>query len=122
MRQYSVTIIASLATVLFVGFVFSFLPYFLWWRSTGHFVYIADRDNQYYLQFASRLYYGNLLSMRDVIVPLRPTMYQAFQFVPAVLIARILGLSVLAVNVVWHLWALVALPLALYFVFFYCLP
>jgi hypothetical protein len=59
--------------------------------------------------------------MKDVVVPAATTMYQSFQFVPAVLLVRILGLSTLEVNTVWHLWAAIALPLAFYLVFFHWL-
>lgn len=112
---------SSIAAVLLTGLFFSFLPFLLWWHSTGHFAYIADKDNQYYLQLASRLYYGNLVSMRDVVSMRAPTAYQALQFVPAVMLTRILGLSVLQVNAIWHLWAAIALPLAFYFVFLHWL-
>jgi hypothetical protein len=120
-NRFSSTFLAPIATVLAVGLAFSFLPYFLWWHRIGHFEYIADKDNQYYLQLASRLYYGNPFSMRDVVVPGANTMYQSFQFVPVVLLVQILGLPVLEVNSVWHLWAAIALPLAFYFVFFHWL-
>jgi hypothetical protein len=120
-NRFSSTFLAPIATVLAVGFVFSFLPYFLWWHHIGHFEYIADKDNQYYLQLASRLYYGNPFSMRDVVVPAMATMYQSFQFVPAVLLVRMLSLPVLEINLVWHLWAAIALPLAFYLVFFHWL-
>jgi hypothetical protein len=119
-RSFS-TCLAPIATTLVVGLAFSFLPYCLWWHRIGHFEYIADKDNQYYLQLASRLYYGNPFSMRDVVVPAATTMYQALQFVPAVLLVRMLGLPVLEVNTVWHLWAAIALPLAFYLVFFHWL-
>jgi hypothetical protein len=116
--RYSFASVSSIAAVLAAGFAGSFLPYLLWWSKTGHFVYIADKDNQYYLQLASRLYYGNLFSLRDPLLPHGVTMYQSLQFVPAVLLARILGLPALEVNAVWHLWAAIALPLTFYFVFF----
>jgi hypothetical protein len=120
-NRFSSTFLTPIATVLAVGFAFSFLPYFVWWHRIGHFEYIADKDNQYYLQLASRLYYGNPFSMRDVVVPGANTMYQSFQFVPVVLLVRMLSLPVLEVNLVWHLWAAIALPLAFYFVFFHWL-
>jgi hypothetical protein len=113
--------VAPMAVAPAVGLAFSFLPYSLWWYRTGHFQYIADLDNQYYLQLASRLYYSNLFSMRDVVVPAGATMYQALQFVPVVLLVRLLDLPVLDVNRVWHLWAAIALPLAFYLVFFHSL-
>jgi hypothetical protein len=62
-NRFSSTLLAPIATVLAAGFAFSFSPYFLWWHRIGHFEYIAGKDNQYYLQLASRLYYGNPLSM-----------------------------------------------------------
>jgi hypothetical protein len=104
--------LVPIATVLAVGFAFSFLPYFLWWHRVGHFEYIADKDNEYFLQLASRLYYGNPFSMRDVVVPAATTMYQSFQFFPVVWFVRMLGLPVLEINTVWHLWVAIALPLA----------
>ena len=117
----SFALVSSIAAVLVTGIAFSFLPFVLWWHSTGHFAYIADKDNQYYLQLAARLYYGNLFSMRDVVVIHATTAYQALQFVPAVMLTRILGLSVWAVNAIWHLWAAIALPLAFYLVFLHWL-
>ena len=59
--------------------------------------------------------------MRDVVVPDATTMYQSLQFVPAVLLIRMLGLPVLEVNTVWHLWAAIAFPLAFYLVFLHWL-
>ena len=120
-ERSSPALVSSVALVIVIGFAFSFLPYLLWWHSLGHFAYIADKDNQYFLQLASRLYYGNLLSMSDVVVLHGTTAYQALQFVPAVWLARMLGLGVLEVNALWHLWAAIALPLTFYLVFFHWL-
>ena len=117
----SFAFVSSIAAVLVAGFVFSFLPYLLWWHSTGHFAYIADKDNQYFLQLASRSYYEKLFSVRDVVVPHGVSMYQSLQFVPAAMLTRILGLSALQVNAIWHLWAAIALPLTFYFVFLHWL-
>jgi hypothetical protein len=103
--------------IVAIAFTWSFLPFFLWWQKTGHFIYIADWDNQYYLQLASSLYYGHLYSMRDPVLANSPTMYQLLQFAPAVLLARVLNLSVFSVNLVWHFWAAVAIPLSLYLLF-----
>jgi hypothetical protein len=103
--------------VLATGFWFSFLPYLLWWRTLGHFVYIADKDNVLYLQFAARMYYGNDLAMRDIVAPRSATMFQAPQFIPFVSMTQLLGLKVFQVNFLWHLSAAVTLPLSLYLVF-----
>ena len=116
--RYSSAFVSPIAAVLAAGLAGSFLPYLLWWYKTGHFVYIADKDNQYYLQLASRLYYGNLFFMRDPVVPHGVIIYQSLQFVPAVLLARMLRLPALEVNAVWSLWAAIALPLTFYVVFF----
>ena len=53
-ERSSFAFISSIAAVLATGFAFSFLPYFLWWHSLGHFAYIADKDNEFYLQLAAR--------------------------------------------------------------------
>ncbi len=118
---YPSAFISSMAAVLGAGLAGSFLPYILWWHKTGHFVYIADKDNQYYLQLAAQPYYSNLFSMSDPVLPHGVTMYQSLQFIPAALIARILGLSALEINLVWHLWAAIALSLTFYLVFFHWL-
>ncbi len=116
--RYSSAFESSIAAVIAAGLAGSFLPYLLRWYKSGHFVYIADKDNQYYLQLASRLYYGNLFSMRDPVLLHGVTIYQSLQFVPAVLLARMMGLPALEVDAVWYLWAGIALPLTFYFVFF----
>src|SRR5216683_170342 len=100
-QRYSVAVVASSSIAVVVGLVFSFLPYFLWWERTGRFAYIADPDNQYYLQLASQLYHHNALSISDPAIPNGATIYQSVLFVPAVLLVRVLGLATLDVNAVW---------------------
>ena len=119
----SFAFVTSIAAVLVTGVVFSFLPYVVWWHSTGHFAYIADKDNLYFLQLASRVYYKRLLSLRhvDVVVPHGVSMYQSLQFVPAAMLTGMAGLSAFEVNAIWHLWAAIALPLTFYLVFFHWL-
>src|SRR5712692_6066702 len=84
-QRYSVAVVASVfnrgrcRTRLFL------LAYFIWWERTGRFAYIADPDNQYYLQLASQLYHHNALSISDPATPNGATIYQSVLFVPAVL-------------------------------------
>lgn len=120
-RSSRVTRVLAPLLTLAIGFIFSFLPYLTWWHRTSHFTYIADFDNEYYLQLASRLYFGNPFSMRDVAVPSQPTIYQAPQFAPAVWLVRLLHLPVIDVNLIWHLWSAAAVALALYFLFLHWL-
>ena len=42
--------------------------------------------------------------MRDVVLSRGVTMYQSLQFVPAVLLARLLSLPALEINAIWHVW------------------
>lgn len=113
--------ICALVMTLATGFIFSFLPYLIWWHSTGQFVYIADPDNEYYLQLASRLYFGNPFAMRDVVMPSQPVMYQSLQFFPAVLVALMFRLPVLDVGLIWHFWSAAAMAIVLYYVFLHWL-
>jgi hypothetical protein len=110
-------LVSSIAVVLVTGFAFSFLPYLRWWHSTGHFAYIADKDNLYFLQLASRMYYGNLFSVRDAVLSQGASPYQSLQFAPAVILTRALGLPAPQVNAIWHLWAAIGMSIAFYFVF-----
>lgn len=104
-----------------VGLIFSLLPYALWFHSTGSVAYIADKDNQYYLQLASQAYFSGGFRLTDVTVPGAVTIYQGAQFVPAVALVRILGLPVLDVNLLWRIWAGLAIPLLLFCLFFHWL-
>jgi hypothetical protein len=101
-----------------IGLIFSLLPYALWFHSTGSVAYVADKDNQYYLQLASQAYFGGGFSLSDVTVPAAATIYQGAQFVPAVALDRVLGLPVLDVNLIWRIWAGIAVPLMLFCLFF----
>ncbi|HEX4210213.1 MAG TPA: hypothetical protein VHY56_07470, partial [Candidatus Binataceae bacterium] len=109
------------ALTLATAFIFSFLPYLIWWHRIGDFAYIADPDNEYYLQLASRLYFGSPFSMHDVVVPGQRTMYQLLQFAPAVWLASMLHLPVIDVNLIWHLWSAAAMAMAIYYLFLYWL-
>jgi len=113
-------ILAAIAAAA-IGLVFSLLPYALWFHSTGSVAYVADKDNQYYLQLASQAYFGSGFSLSDVTVPAAATIYQGAQFVPAVALARVLGLPVLDVNLIWRIWAGIAVPLMLFCLFFHWL-
>jgi hypothetical protein len=113
-------ILAAIA-VAAIGLLFSLLPYALWFHSTGSVVYVADKDNQYYLQLASQAYFSDGLRLTDVTVAGAATIYQGAQFIPAVALARMLGLPVLDVNLIWRIWAGIAVSLLFFCIFFHWL-
>ncbi len=112
-------LILSATVAVAIGLLFSLLPYALWFHNSGSVAYVADKDNQYYLQLASQAYYSGGFSLRDVTVPDGATIYQSAQFVPAVMLVRLLRLPVLDVNLIWRIWAGIAIPILLFCIFFY---
>ena len=101
------------------GVILSFFPYGLWFWHFRKWVFIADRDNLFYLQMAAQPYYRNIWYLADPVYPAYQTYYSWIQFVPAAKLAQALGMGVFGVNVLWHLWAAIAVALTLYGLFFH---
>lgn len=102
-----------------VAFAIALLPYLIWSLVLGHFsfVYVADPDNQLYLQIASHAYFNHPWFISDPSRRAGLTQYPWLQFAPFVLLARLLELGPFGVNLLWRLWAAVGLAVGFYFVF-----
>ena len=96
-----------------VGLTFSILPHAAWWARTGDVKYFADNDDMLYLAIAGRAFHDHPWTLRDPSTIARAaTIYDWIQFVPGILLARVLGLDALDVNLAWRLIAGVTLPAA----------
>jgi hypothetical protein len=100
-----------------LSLVLALLPFMLWMRILGKWIYIADKDNLYYLQLAARIYYGHLWFISDPVVPGGWSPFPWMQFVPAATFARICGLGPFSVNTIWLVIAGVGAAAGTYFLF-----
>jgi hypothetical protein len=78
---------------------------------------VPQLEIEYYLQIAGQAYYNHPSYISDPSVPDGITFYPWLQFVPAVLVARALGLSLFSVGPIWMLFGCVGTSAGLYFVF-----
>jgi hypothetical protein len=112
--------IAPALTCLIVGLALALTPLLVWRVRTGAWVCLHYTDPLYYLTIAARAYYNHPLFLSDPEVPGGPTFYPWLQFVPALLVIRSFGLSVISLNIVWDIWAGMSLSLGFYLLF-WCL-
>ncbi|HTT77563.1 MAG TPA: hypothetical protein VMF50_16495 [Candidatus Binataceae bacterium] len=98
--------------------VLALLPCLLWMRVLGKWIYIADRDNLYYLQLAARVYYGHAWFVSDPAVLGGWSPFPWMQFVPAAALARICGISPFAINTIWLVTAGLGAAAGSYFLFY----
>ncbi len=106
-----------LLSCLAAGFATSFTPVILWRLKTGDWLCINQADIIYYLQIASGAYFNHPSYISDPVVQGGATFYTWLQFVPAVYLARALGLSPFSITLIWHLWAAIGMSAGAYFVF-----
>jgi hypothetical protein len=112
--SWSEDLFAALLCVV-VGLALAILPHVIWWQKSGDPNWIADDDEVLYLTIASQSYFEHPSYISDPSSSeSKPTYYPWLQFVPAVLIAKGLGLGPLGIAVVWRVWAGVSLPLGWY--------
>jgi hypothetical protein len=101
-----------------VALAISLLPYLIWALALGRpFIYIGDADNQLHLQIAANAFFNHPWYLGDPARPGAPTHYPWLQFVPFVLLARLLQLGPFDINLLWHLWAAAGMALGFYVVF-----
>ena len=105
------------ALCVMLSLLLALLPFVLWMRVIGKWIYIADRDNLYYLELAARIYYGHAWLVSDPVVPGDWSPFPWMQFVPAATLARICTFGPFAVNTIWLVMAGVAGAAGTYFLF-----
>jgi hypothetical protein len=102
---------------LLAALAISLLPVYLWARSIGAWAYIADADNQYYLQLAAQAFYFHPWYISDPVRVNEISPFPWLQFVPASALAKALGMSVLDINIVWLVFAACGVGLGFYILF-----
>jgi hypothetical protein len=101
------------------AFAISFVPLLIWRHIFHHWIYLADRDNVLYLQFAAQSYYRHTWYLPDPVNPSYESYFPWLIYGPSGALARLLGLEVFDITIIWHVWSALGLGLGLY-VFFYC--
>src|ERR1700676_4383440 len=99
------------------GLALSFTPVLVWRMKTGTWVCLQQPETFYYLQIAAQAYYSHPWYISDPIVADAGTFYPWLPFVPVVFVARILGLSIFSVALIWSLIAGVGIGASLYLLF-----
>src|SRR5260221_13955080 len=108
---WSSDLLAVLLCVV-VGLALAILPHLISWQKSGDPTWIADDDEILYLTLASQSYFEHPSYISDPSSSeSKPSYYPSLQFVPAVLVAKGLGLGPLGLALVWRVWAGVSLPL-----------
>lgn len=93
------------------------LPHVVWWLRVGEPVYFADHDDLLYLSVTGQAYFNHPLTLGDPTqVSGGATTYPGLQFVPGIVLARILRLGPSAIDVFWRAWAGVSIGLGSYVV------
>src|SRR5438477_9427506 len=91
---------------IIVGVLLSTLPHIVWWQTLRGPVWIADNDDLLYAAYGSQAYYNHPCSLADPVCVTRgASMYPWLQFIPGVVIAKILGLGSISINLVWRIIA-----------------
>ncbi len=108
-------IAASLAAI--IGIILSLMPHILGFLKTGNPVSFADNDDLLYLAYATNAYHNHPLYLSDpVLLEGGSSIYPWLQFIPGVLITKLLGLSPIYINIIWRLWAGISISITWYLV------
>lgn len=106
-------IAAGLAVIL--GIILSLMPHILWFFKIGNPISFADNDDILYLSYATTAYHNHPLYLSDpVLIEGGSTMYPWLQFIPGIIITKLLGLSPVYINIIWRLWAGISIPIGWY--------
>jgi hypothetical protein len=111
--------IVPLGVCLLLAFAISLVPILIWRHMFHRWIYIADKDNLLYLQLAAQSYYRHIWYLADPVDPRYESYFAWLIYVRSGATARVLGLDVFDITILWHVWSAVGLALGLYF-FFYC--
>lgn len=111
---YSDDLLAITLAVI-IGIILSLMPHILWFFKTGSPVSFADNDDILYLSYATTAYHNHPLYLSDpVLIEGGSTMYSWLQFIPGVMITKLLGISPVYINIIWRLWAGISIPIGWY--------
>jgi hypothetical protein len=109
--------LVALAACAGFGWLLAFLPHLIWWSRLGEPVYFADSDDVEYMSVSAQAYFNHPTWLGDpTIAASDRSMYPASQFVPAVVLTRVLGLTPLGVDQIWRSWAGLSLGIGFYLV------
>jgi hypothetical protein len=105
----------AIALAVIIGVTLSLMPHIFWFFKTGNPVSFADHDDTLYLSYAATAYHNHPLYLSDpVLVESGSTMYPWLQFIPGIMLAKLLGISPIYINIIWRLWAGISIPIAWY--------
>jgi hypothetical protein len=113
--------LTPLLTSVLAGLAIVFTPIVIWRLRTGAWVCLSQPEIPYYLQIAAQAYYNHLFHISDPTVPGGVTFYPWLVFVPVVVVARTLGLSIYSIVIMWSMWAGVGVAAGLYIVYWHFL-
>jgi hypothetical protein len=82
-------------------------------------IYLADKDNLLYIQLAARSYYRHARYLADPVDPRYESYFPWLIYVPSGAAARILGLDVFDITILWHVWSAIGLAAGFYLFFYY---
>jgi hypothetical protein len=108
-------------TCIAAGLALAFTPVLIWRMKTGTWVCLQQPETFYYLQIAAQAYYNHIWYISDPIVTGGVTFYPWLSFVPVVFVARILGLSIFSVALIWSLLVGLGIGSTLYLLFWWFL-
>jgi hypothetical protein len=111
--------VVPLTICLLAAFAISFLPILIWRQMFHRWIYLADKDNLLYLQLAAQSYYRHVWYLADPVDPRYESYFPWLIYFPSGAAARIFGLDVFDITILWHVWSAVGLALGLYFFFYY---
>ncbi len=102
---------------LAAGFALALTPALVWRLRTGSWVCLNESYSVFYLRFAADAYRSHPWYIADPAAPDGATFYPWLQFVPAVLTARMLGLRIFSITLIWSVLAAAGLSASLYLLF-----
>lgn len=105
----------AIALAVIVGVTLSLMPHILWFFKTGSPVSFADSDDVLYLSYAATAYHNHPLYLSDpVLIKYGSTMYSWLQFIPGIIIAKLLAINPVYINIIWRLWAGISIAITWY--------
>ncbi len=109
--------LAPPALCIGAGLTIAFTPVLVWRLCTGSWVCLNDWFSLYYLRFVAQAFYNRVPYISDVVVPGGVTAFPWLQFVPATYVARWLGATPFAVNLIWIFFSAIGFSAGVYAVF-----
>ena len=113
------THLGPLATCIAASLALGLLPFLYGKHRTGDWSAPNQIEVQYYLQLAAQPYFGRSAHLTDPSVAGGPVFYSWLQFVPAAYFARVFGLRVFSIAILWTVFAAAGLAASAYGLFWY---